>query len=843
MPNRVLIVDGDISFMNSIKAALLEQRPDMEVTIIGEDEIDQIAGQSYDIFLIDDEKPPTRDIVSQDQLNLGLNPDNPGTPLPAAEVVKKIPLIERVRKYLPDAQYALVSREENLPRLASRAVDATSREGALYYIVKPDKSQEYDSDIRRMVYSLLVSYSEKETVSEEKDRPEGDKANGDRNNGVNEGPNGRRTNGDSEYCDTRLIVEEMIDEGPQILREFKGLLKDHTPQRTSLVRSVEEQFDSVIRGAIGIEDFAGVDDLEAILGMTPDKSAELERAILCKIAIASFYDRGDVKKALEAISDARRRVEDEKDEAPIRFLKAQMLDVLSRVMVEESNRQYDIGLGNPTSYTVEILERVESNVTHFKLKKPIRPTRGKVAIVNIGDTEWYRREDSDENSVRNEVAIYRFYRRISRRMKGACNLMQIPDTLGVVKSHDGSGWVMYREYVKGAGASDELSKIERLLKTLNRSDPEQTDEIERQRALKSRIMANMVKQCAYVLASGPTGLAEDVTNPLVNYYLPRLEDRILNPFNRMFSKAGVPSISVEDRNLITNASMPVHTHLSRLENVFYKDSWYANSVLLRRGRGFRMCVHDFASVKRLPLAIDLATLLCYGGFVSQKTTRNDPFEHEMVKMFVTEYSDAVAEFNSIARLFETDRNRFMLDEIQEDIGSYPSENPENIKAFMNYASSLDFRNIANAFSEIRRAMREGEIQISSGYVNDLETLAKNLKQKREFKIPMQESPEYAEIMRDFAFDYYAALYHRSLLVAGTICSFVLSRLDSSYAAKRKLLLHEMVGTLQGAIRGAHNFYTAMMRQDEECGQQRRTVIKFVRSLQSRINDINKGKKL
>jgi hypothetical protein len=80
-------------------------------------------------------------------------------------------------------------------------------------------------------------------------------------------------------------------------------------------------------------------------------------------------------------------------------------------------------------------------------------------------------------------------------------------------------------------------------------------------------------------------------------------------------------------------------------------------------------------------------------------------------------------------------------------------------------------------------------------------------------------------------------------MAGTFSQFILSRMDSSYAMKRRVLLHEMKGTLQGALRGAHNVYSSITADDRDLAQEGREAKRFIRSLNKRVTEIYSGKKL
>jgi hypothetical protein len=692
--------------------------------------------------------------------------------------------IRTIKIHSPDAHYIYLSKETDLHKLTQRAVAAT-KAGAIDYRVKPEKTGDGYRDIVEFTSSMIFAYNDEHTR------------------------------------EARLEAES----DPQYALD--EILEERMAARSPLISMIEDDLKNMLKK------YGGMDSGELESRAKSEMEGEHLMAALSNAAIDNFYNKGRLGKALELLEEAG-LIADKIESPTPSIIRGQIMSALSQRLVKMSHEGYEIGLERPAGFTQELIREVERDVGQFRLKKPIRPTRGNVAFIKVGGTKIYRREDPDENAILKEDMLHQFYRRISRRMNTVENFMMVPDSLGVVKSHEGDSWVFYREMVRGNILLDELRTIRRGMQQNGGGD--------NKNILKKKqfLLSSAVKQCACVLAAGPVGLADEVKNPLDSYYDQRLEERIINPFERLFAKAGVRGLSAQDIETLRDSSRPVHEWLAALEPAFYKDCWYANTILRRKGKGIKMYHHDFGSVKRLPLVIDLATLLSYGDYVVGEKARKNATEKLLVEEFLTEYSGAVELFNQVVTSYDHDCRLFMLDEMELDIESHPTERPEDIEALRQYLGGVSFEEgLDKVLQQVDGKIKRKQLSVSQRYLDDLRMFFDNLKRKPELKLPEMTTPEYKNIASRFRTDYYASLYHRGLLLAGTPCNFILSRMEPQYSQKRQQFLQEMVGTLNNSLRGIDRFYHRVNDKKVMDAKARNTAVHVIRAIRKRVNNILK----
>ncbi len=805
-PKRVLIVDGDMKLMNSIKSYLLEGHPDMEIEIIEKDADVEIPGKPYDLILTDDQHMPEG------------NDSNNGK------------LFRSIAQHSPYADHVILSEEKDPAEVARRAVSAVQG-GALDFIYKP-KAPDISAIAENIARDVVRAYTMRQLPDnyDEQVLPPPEYEPGEVTNSITE------------------IVEQMQQQ----------------PEKDSFASRVEEYISNII----GVTRDVDKEDLERLARSGHQKITKI--SALQELAIRDFYGEGKIQRPLEWIDQAmglasqlddEGRVKHREQIESLRILRGRMLSFLGRGLVEGvAHKDYGPSLEQPSTFKLELLNDVEKNAAQLKLKKPIRPTRGNVATVRVGERDCLRYEDISEDSLRNEAALYLFYRRISRLLGAKQDFMLVPDVQGVVHAHGKEAWAMYREFVEGNSALDEIRRLERRIQNLKTSDdPETKDRVEKTREFQTKVISNLVTQCAYVLAAGPVDLAESIGNMLDDYYEDRVYNRIVRGFDKLFTAAGVKNITAQEAETMIVKARPIHRYLASLEQGFYKDSWYSNSIIQRSGRSMKIYVSDFGSVKRLPLAIDLSTLLCYGHYASvgmhgnQPVQRSSPKELAFVDKFLREYREAVIAFNSIVGQFNSDKSRFMLDEIKHDMGQYPTESSAKLKEFADFMQERKFN--SKAFSRLRRKAREGRTPVSVEYIKDLGTFVRNMRPKDQFVPDPEQSPEeYSNVLEDFTRQFYCAHTHRPLLMAGTFCDFIVNRMgpeknNKDNYRKRYLLLSEMIGTVKNSLRSLYfvrdNIDLSAYKMAQDLAEQKGLpeLEQVVKSILDRIQNIYKGQKL
>jgi hypothetical protein len=414
---------------------------------------------------------------------------------------------------------------------------------------------------------------------------------------------------------------------------------------------------------------------------------------------------------------------------------------------------------------------------------------------------------------------------LNKHMPWAQHLTRVPHYLAVVKDPAQDAYALYREYVSGVRLLDEMRVAIEGLQKMKKSGKYRKEDITTRRQMITTLLMNAVTQCAYVAACGPSSLADPVNNPLDDYYVRRVDERGVDQFNQLLSNAGYKTITPEVSALIKKFSMPMHERLAKLPTAFYKDAWYANSVIQTSDEGENWYFFDFASVKQLPAVIELATLLCYGGFVNKLklNQRRDTIEEMLVRTFFNAYSKAVEEYNIVVERYESDPNRFLREIITADMKQQPQQYHGMFRQLLDQVGRFDFsRNPDKRFKKLKSKVDKGKLKIHKTYIYDLEAFVSNLERKSPLSLPAVNTPEYKTAMRGYLLDYYAALFHRSIVLGSTPSGFVLADDPPEEALEKKedkenkreertnkkyLLVREMRGTVANAARAAERFYS------------------------------------
>ncbi|NQU78840.1 hypothetical protein HQ545_03665 [Candidatus Woesearchaeota archaeon] len=567
-------------------------------------------------------------------------------------------------------------------------------------------------------------------------------------------------------------------------------------------------------------DFIGIE--ERIVGILKDgKSSGREKkmAKMCTRAINIIYKKGDNNRATELLYEAR-------DIDPVipGFLLNAIRTANQAHLARENQSFYGRFLRQQSSFTQESLRHLEES-PHLSLRREPRPSRSDVAIATVDEKKYFRRANPDEELIRREAKILRFYRRLGRYIGEYGSLLQVPKVQGVVKVPNMEKWALWREYVPGVRLLDQLRLNVAELKKAEGQRKRYEKKITKKRNALMRTLEKAVTQCAYVTACGPLKLASTIEDPLNSYYNPRIQTRVLDSFDGLFEKCGMAKIKQERRDALVHCLIPIHQHLASLPADFYKDCFYGNSLITEDA--LSMVPFDFESVFRLPAVIDLATLLCYGGFANMLSKRTDTAELRLIENYFNTNSEAVRKFNSICDSFNSDKEEFVLDMIKQDIEyieSHASDETDShaiqdklaLDALYKYVQ--DEIKIAGLHDEIfdkmQKGVQQGRLNMPSvpaeylvDYLDEIETFVTNLECKELREIPdvgEGGGVEYVTALDNFGRDYYSALARRSLTMAAAHSDFI-RRGGELEAEKQYLLFSEMFGTLGNATRGVYRF--------------------------------------
>ncbi|MFC1741874.1 hypothetical protein ACFL3V_05035 [Nanoarchaeota archaeon] len=627
---------------------------------------------------------------------------------------------------------------------------------------------------------------------------------------------------DQDELDVELqMIDEMIT--PEKMHDAREVEKELENTTIPDFRNLEPHVDQMLGEYAALP----LDELNQLIRKwEKDKSInrEIKMAALCKQALMGIRKNAmGVHDALELL-DIAKKMSPENNYVPDLIWSAVRSEII-RIDIKEGQRGYERILTKATlpEIILPTLMAVEQDVRRFPLEEEIRPSRSNVSIVTVGNTKCYRREDPQKESLEREESILKYFRRLQNRLPEGSNLVNVPKVMGFVKVQEprvkgptkmpgNKNWAFYREYV--TSGTRLLDAVRLLLKDLHElqgtteGDPKDIGlKIKRKRDVLTKLFVHATRQCAYISAWGPTHLADSIKNPLDSYYVHRIDERVVDSFNSLFSAAGIEGISRDDRNNLVNCSMQIHEHLAGLDNAFYKDAWYANS-LIKKGRGpLEMYAFDFVSVKQLPAVIDLATLACYGGYVNKVSKRRDTLELKMVEEFFNTHTKAVDRFNRMVDLFEQDPNAFVREMIGEDIKEYPDEYVRKLYNFVESIDGYTFTADPQSYDNLIRKVKKEGIDIPIEYINDLKTFVMSMTKRENSRCREISADDYEENINAFRNDYYTALFHRSLILSGTPCEFILRR--EPKPKKRDLLLSDMMGTLGNAKRGVIRSYDAL----------------------------------
>ncbi len=770
LPDRVLIIDGDIKAMQQLANELKKlvtpgkkrksrrkhkqnKNKSLEVIILEETQSQapaSIPHEDFDLVILDDHGDDA--LNYQDLLNI-------------------------VAERSPNATYILLSSETELNKVAARA-QAAGRRGA-YFLLRPTSLKKQVRDLAR---SILITYKRSCREAEKKSR-------------------GYRG-------EDNLQLDSLFDEPP----EKSGLIKDIETRLGSTINSLKERQDSD--------------------GELPDILKAIGYA---REAISSLYENGRLNDALRFVAMAREETDNPSLSPLLHSLRAEMMNSVAMKLFDSAQGSYAPALERPEALQRALIGTIEETRGRLERLEEIRPSRGTCAILSVGSKKLYRKEDY-KSAIGREAKLLRFYRRISRHFEDVQNLLHVPQLISVVRSQDSSKAVLYRDYVKGTTVLEELRVLHKKGNPMNISDNSLRKKIETAR---TAILSNAVRQLAYVLAAGPMQLADSIEDPIEDYYIPRLGHRIVEPLNRLLAKGGLQPLSLEQQKMLYESSMPIINLLASLEPAFYKDSFIANSLIQKRRKRRKMFFYDFGSVKQLPLVIDLATQLCYSDFVNP--SQNATTEVALVSDFFTLYPQAVKQMNDIVRRYENDKKGFILDEIRYDSETSPSESREELKQLLAYCEGVDFKNPQKDFRDIKRRIKEGAFQISPEYVDDLADFVSYLVPKKAYETAQSGTKEHNHLFQKFTNEYYAALFRRSLLMAGAHAGFIIEQVPRT--EKKYLLIKEMIGTLGNAYRGLQNSYIELAKQGKMFSKQRTELSSVLQYLSYALNTILQKKLL
>jgi hypothetical protein len=634
-------------------------------------------------------------------------------------------------------------------------------------------------------------------------------------------------------------------------------------------------------------------------------SPELKMAALCKKGI--MLSRADkAAEAYDMFTAAEECYEGPNDTIPTLLVHAIATAILPKTD-ETVLASDDSALEEHLFYAPEFVAELERRREELNLDSPIAPARGRISIVRRrrDDTDIdplegepsrpmnylvRREQDPDEivpegelSSVEKEAEMLRYFHRLREYLSTGRHLAIVPKLRAVVEARPGIK-ASYRDFVPGIRVLDQVRELTKQLEHGNLSG-EKAEKVKFD--LRSLLM-NTVRQCAYVLACGPMGLVkEPSSNVFDHYYERRMDSRVLDGLDDLCIRSDIDRVSRDNRSHLYNSMPPIHAHLSRQQAGFYKDCWLGNSIVKATGKDkLNMYFFDLVGAMQLPIVIDLATVTCYGKFVSSSVQARRPgsesdwkytFEWKMVDTFLRTYCATVPKFNEIVAGAQADPLGYILEAIEDDVHPDKKRLPERYKPplteFLERVASrpLGAETMEEAFREIRRADAELRTNLHPEYLRDLEAFFCNLEHKDTFEIPDAEKnpKDYREALTKFWISYNAALAHRGLVLAGTFAKFVaryeldpgkrqlleddpaaLEKARQDISRKRYLLLDEIPGTLGNAQRAiniyahASEAYSHWLKPDELLSRDQQTkMISFLQTVRGKIVSINTNNKL
>lgn len=503
---------------------------------------------------------------------------------------------------------------------------------------------------------------------------------------------------------------------------------------------------------------------------------------------------------------------------------------------EEQHRVIaDILSSKSSGIQKETLLHVERTAHQLPVIQEISPSLSRLSVVSVSYLKCYRRENPDKHAIIREARIHRYFKRIQRRVKKGQNMIDTPDIISVVQVPDENrdAWALYREYVEGETLLDVLrGQVHELEKARNNNQPRKTTKM---RSSIISLLMNAAQQVAYSTAYGPVRTALGMQDPLKRYYNQRMKKRIPESFDKLFAAAEADFLKDEEKTALKDLMKPIHKRLSSLPNAFYGDAWYGNSLITDEGG--KMMLLDFFGARRLPAVIDLATLTCYGGFVNKLSVRRDTTERNMVETFFNVHNNALLAFNEIVSEYNKNPRKFIREEIARDAETFPESEKEAITQLLKMTDRTRFERGHGAYARLKQMAREGQLMVSSNYIDDLEQYAKNMRAHKHARAYEIGSPEYKESLGRFRTDYYCALAHRGLLLAATFCEYA-ARVENP--EKRYRLIGEISGTLGAAERGVNRIVPPYASEEVVSAEDKENLSSTIRTIAGKVKSISRN---
>ncbi|MFH1063645.1 MAG: hypothetical protein V1729_01040 [Candidatus Woesearchaeota archaeon] len=558
-------------------------------------------------------------------------------------------------------------------------------------------------------------------------------------------------------------------------------------------------------------------------------------AALSKQAINAAKEY-DIESALDFVESAR-AVDYQNERIPDLLWSVISDFVMIDRVVEAQHRIYaDILRNDSSSIKKEVLLQVERTAPQLPVIKEIRPSRSRLSVVTVSDLECYRREDPDKQAIIREARTHRYFKRLQRRVKKGQNMINTPDIIGVVRVPDESreAWALYREYVEGDTVLDVLrDQLHSLERARANNQPRKTTKM---RSSIISLMMNAAQQCAYSSAYGPIKLALGTQDHLETYYNQRMKKRIPDSFDKLFDAANIACLDKDEREALVNTMQPIHERLAALPNAFYGDAWYGNSLITEKREN--MILLDFFGARRLPAVIDLATLICYGGFANKLSMRRDTTERNLVETFFNTYNSALVHFNEIVSGYNKNPRNFIRDEIARDAETFPEGEREAILHLLKMTDRTRFEKGHGAYAGLKKRVWEGKLRVSTNYIDDLEQYAKNMKVNKHAREYEVGNAEYKQALEIFRTDYYCALVHRSLLLGATFCEYAAERVEN--LDKKYRLIGEVNGTLGNAERGVNKLSPKVNTEGVMSEENNEALLKSIQRISGKVTAINKN---
>ena len=291
-------------------------------------------------------------------------------------------------------------------------------------------------------------------------------------------------------------------------------------------------------------DFKGVEEnVDSILGdSAKNKSKKLEKltetgqesrlqmAAYCKLAIRAIRQDSNIQGAFEYLAKAG-EVDAGTDNPLPGLIESKIRTEISVVNVKEGSLRVvgSILRAAPLSrYAQLALDQVEENTVSFKLETPIRPSRSLVSQVDVGGLALFRRASPDRELIFREEAVLKYYQRLNRHLSDeAAALLQVPHVIGSVDVLNSSMRALYTQDISGDDVARVLDEIRFSAEQLKKAQTRQSAIfINNSKNTLTIILTSAVKQCAYALACGPVGLADEIDEPFTRYYNERINSRL-----------------------------------------------------------------------------------------------------------------------------------------------------------------------------------------------------------------------------------------------------------------------------------------------------------------------------